>query len=93
MDEKILTKHPEGKTGVNISKAKYDIVRSAVVGSLRGGRQLTHNELMAAVASRLTGKFDGSIPWYTECVKLDLEAHRVIGRTDTKPQRYQLLRT
>ena len=28
----------------------------------------------------LKGKFDGSIPWYMESTKLDLEARRVIER-------------
>ncbi len=92
MQDKILTKHPEGKKGVNISKAKYDLVRASVEGSLRK-KPLLHNELVAAVKQRLDGKFDGSIPWYTEGVKLDLEARGVIKRTDEKPQRYRLTRT
>jgi hypothetical protein len=92
MQDKILTKHPEGKKGVNISKAKYALVRAAVEGSLRK-KPLSHDELVAAVRQRLDGTFDGSIPWYAEGVKLDLEARGAITRTDEKPQRYRLTGT
>ncbi len=30
-EEKIMTLHPQGKQGVNISKAKYDQVREVVL--------------------------------------------------------------
>ena len=41
---------------------------------------MTHDELAAAVSKKLNGKFDGSIPWYMEGTKLDLEARGVIER-------------
>lgn len=91
MEEKVLTRHPQGKQGVNISRAKYAVVRSAVLGCLRGGRELTHPELNRCVIAELDGKFDGSVSWYMECLKLDLEARRVIERTETNPQRYRLV--
>jgi len=81
MDEKILTLHPEGKRGVNISKAKYDAMRATILQVLRKGER-THDELTTAVERSLAGKFEGSIPWYMECTKLDLEARRVIERVE-----------
>ncbi|MCC7352182.1 MAG: hypothetical protein IT330_00390 [Anaerolineae bacterium] len=30
MEERILTKHPQGKRGVHISKQRYDVVREAI---------------------------------------------------------------
>src|SRR3990170_728319 len=73
-DERILTKRPQGKSGVSIEKAKYDAVRAAIVGALRG-EQLSFSQMRDKVATQLSpGSFDGSISWYTECVKLDLEA-------------------
>ncbi len=90
MDDKILTKHPQGKKGVNISREKYDAMRKTIVRIL-GRRALTHDELTSAVEASLTGKFDGSIPWYMEATKLDLEAKRVIERVAGKgPTRYRL---
>lgn len=79
MDEKILTLHPEGKRGVNISRSKYETMRAAILNVLRA-RELTHDELTRAVEKTLKGRFEGSIPWYMECTKLDLEARKVIER-------------
>ena len=45
-----------------------------------GKRSLSHDELTNAVVKALKGKFEGSIPWYVEATKLDLEARKVIER-------------
>ncbi|MDE0609571.1 MAG: hypothetical protein OXH77_06655 [Anaerolineaceae bacterium] len=85
-DERILTLHPEGKKGVNILRSKYDPVRAALLDSLRaGGGELTHKELMGAVAERLVD-FSGSVTWYAETVKLDLVARGTITRSSGSPQ-------
>jgi hypothetical protein len=91
MNETILTRHPQGKSGKKISREKYDQVRSALLELLTGG-ELTHAELMARLAARLRRGFDGNPHWYGETVKLDLEARRTIERTDTRPQRYRRVR-
>ena len=88
-EEKILTKHPLGKTGRNISKQRYDVLKQAIEGVLRI-KDLTHTELMDQINRKLQGKFSGNISWYAETVKLDLEARRIIERTSSKPQRYRL---
>ena len=79
MEEKIRTLHPDGKKGVHISKAKYETMKKTILDVLAKGG-LTHNELTAAVLKKLQGKFEGSIPWYMEGTKLDLEARGVIER-------------
>ena len=79
MEEKILTLHPQGKRGVNISKARYETMKKTILEVLRK-EGLTHHELTYAVERKLKGKFDGSIPWYMEGTKLDLEARGVIQR-------------
>lgn len=88
-EETILTKHPLGKRGLNISKLKYEAVKRAMLSALRS-RELTHTELTQALVEKLDGKFDGNISWYGETVKLDLEARNAIERTTSKPQRYRL---
>ncbi len=91
MDEKILTIHPLGKQGVRISKAKYDQTRNAILTALRQRSRMTFVEIVEAVEFQLNGHFDGSLPWYTTTVKLDLEARREIERIEqTKPTQYQL---
>ncbi len=81
MDEKILTLHPQGKRGVNIDRAKYETMRATILRVLREGDR-THNELTTAVERSLKGTFEGSIPWYMECTKLDLEARGTIERVE-----------
>ena len=89
MDEKILTKHPLGKTGRNIDRKKYDALKKSIVSALRKD-ELTHTELFSRLNTSLKGRFSGNISWYGETVKLDLEARKVIERTASKPQRYRL---
>ena len=87
--KKILTKHPLGKSGKNIDKNKYDILKEAILSALRNN-ELTHTELFSRLNKSLKGKFPGNISWYTETVNLDLEAKKIIERTASKPQRYRV---
>lgn len=87
---KIKTKHPQGKRGVNIVQEKYDTIKFAIEACLKSKNPLTHTELTQAIESKLTGHFQGSIAWYIEVVKLDLEARNILKRdTSVKPARYQ----
>ena len=91
-DARILTKHPEkGKQGVRISKAKYEVIRDAIVRALHSKREMTFEDLGKAVNKALKGKFEGSISWYVTTVKLDLEARKVLRRVPkSSPQRIRL---
>jgi hypothetical protein len=88
-EEKILTKHPLGKSGKNIDKEKYETLKEAILSALRN-QELTHTELFDQLNKSLEGKFSGNISWYGETVKLDLEARKIIERTSSKPQKYRL---
>ena len=88
-EEKILTKHPLGKSGKNIEKQKYETLKKAIVSTLQK-KELTHTELFDRINKSLKGKFSGNISWYAETVKLDLEARKMIERTASKPQKYRL---
>ena len=88
--EKILTKHPEGKKGVNISKEKYDIIKNGIIESLKN-EDLSYTMITKSVEKKIDKSFDGSVGWYVESVKLDLEARNIIERVSkTKPQLYRL---
>ena len=91
MSERILTRHPQRKSGKNISREKYDQVRTAILAVL-GRAELTHTELMKRLHERLATRFDGNPHWYGETVKLDLEARKVIERTAARPQKYRRVR-
>jgi hypothetical protein len=88
-EEKILTRHPLGKSGRNISKETYELFHKAILSALRG-KELTHTELFSRLNKDLHGKFSGNISWYGETIKLDLEARKIIERTSSKPQKYKL---
>lgn len=87
-EEKILTRHPRGKTGRSISRQKYQTLKQAILRALKG-KELAHTELFTQLKKSLKGKFPGNISWYAETVKLDLEARKVIERTSTSPPRYR----
>ena len=92
MEEKIMTLHPQGKSGVNISKKKYETVRIAIQDALRTQPGMTFKELTEEVRQKLEGSFDGSISWYVTTVKLDLEARGIIERIPNRtPQRLRLV--
>ena len=80
MSERIMTLHPDGKQGVNIDKAKYDVIRQAMLDGLAEEGEIPFSQLSAAVEARLSQPFDGSIGWYTITVKLDLEARGEVER-------------
>jgi hypothetical protein len=88
--ERTMTLHPAGKKGVNIEKQKYDWFREAIIRRLKHDH-LTYRDLAESVRAELGGSFKGSVRWYVEAVKLDLEARKVIERIpQSKPQRYRL---
>lgn len=80
-EEKILTLHPEvGKRGANISRAKYDMIRQAILDAIRSQGAISFQGLVSLVEYNLRNRFEGSIPWYITTVKLDLEARGEIER-------------
>jgi len=87
----IQTQHPDpSKTNKNITVAKYEQIRTALLSILANG-ELTHTELMEALYQQVKDTFDGGVQWYGETVKLDLEARKLITRTNDKPQKYKLV--
>jgi len=88
-DEKIVTKHPEGKNGVRIDKAIYDLMKKQIISCLNE-RDCTYTQ-MVEYAKNHVKDFKGSIGWYLVSVKLDLEARNKIERIPkTKPERYRI---
>lgn len=91
-EDRIKTKHPEGKSGVSISKEKYDVIRNAIIDCLKEKGEMTYTELTKDISEK-PNKFKGSINWYVECVKLDLEAMKIIERVPkTRPVLYRLVK-
>jgi hypothetical protein len=92
MKDMIRTLHPEKKQGVNISKEKYDIIRSAILSTLKTQREISFMNLSRAVEKQVNGNFEGSVTWYVTTVKLDLEARGMIKRVpNSRPQLVRLV--
>jgi len=93
MEEKIQLLHPAGKKLPRIDKAKYDILSAAIREGLKKG-PLTHKGLHESVMKYLKSnkiKFEGSVEWYMEGTKLDMESHKIIERiTDKLVLKFQL---
>jgi len=90
-EETIQTLHPTpGKTNKRIALYKYNMIKDSLLTTLTDSEP-THTELMEQIYCTLKDTFEGGIQWYGETVKLDLEARNIIGRTNTKPERYKLI--
>ncbi|MGB0840462.1 MAG: DUF6958 family protein [Chitinophagales bacterium] len=90
--ERILTMHPQGKSGVNILRNKYKQVKDALIAILKEQGNLTFTQLGDEMEKALAGKFEGKIMWYYTTVKLDLEARGIVERVGKRsPQKIRLI--
>ena len=91
MKDVIRTLHPQKKQGVNISREKYEIIRKAIMTTMRKQKEMTFMNLSRAVEKEVNGNFDGSVMWYVTTVKLDLEARGIVKRVpNSRPQLVRL---
>jgi len=94
MEQKIQLKHPQRKKAVSISKDKYELLKTETVKYLTENTGGAFSDISRAIAQDFKKKkikFDGSLNWYLEWVKLDLEARQIIKRVPkTTPQKYIL---
>jgi len=82
METKIQLLHPAGKNAFRIDAGKYKVMSHAIMHCLKK-QALTHRELLDAINAYFKKdkiKFDGSVEWYMEGVKLDLEAKKNVKR-------------
>ena len=93
-DAKIQLRHPAGKKAVRISRDKYDLLKASLRTVLKKRGTGSHTELLQAVTADLKARgtaFSGSIEWYLEWVKLDLEARGTLQRVaGSTPQQFRL---
>jgi len=93
MEDKYLTMHPEGKQGANISRAKYEMIRQAILEAIHSQGIVSFQGLVSLIEFQLRNRFEGSIAWYVTTVKLDLEARGEIERVpDAEPQQLRLVK-
>ena len=91
-EEFFLTLRPEPKKqGARVEKAKYDVMRNAILENLRAYGALSFTRLGNLLEEQLLKNFDGSVMWYYTTVKLDMEARGEIRRvSNDDPQLIEL---
>ena len=83
----IQLKHPAGKKAVSMDKNKYDSLKKSLLNHLKINGESTHGDLLQGITKDFKKnkiKFEGSIEWHMEWVKLDMEAKKEIRRTSSK---------
>ena len=96
MDQRVQLKHPRGKKPISMSREKYNLLKPMLLKYLRAKGKASFSTMTNGLAKELKTnklKFEGSLPWHLEWVKLDLEARKVIKRVPaTTPQEYMIVR-
>ena len=77
-ENRIQAQHPHGKSGTNIEKDKYDIMKTSILTCLNENGATAFTVLMEYVNDHVGEYFSGSAGWYYTTVKLDLEARGLI---------------
>lgn len=94
MQTKIQLRHPAGKKAISMDKAKYDLLKAAVLNHLNLKGESTHSEMLKKIEDDFKKNhtiFEGSVEWHMEWVKLDLEARNEIKRiANTSPLKFSI---
>lgn len=90
-EEKILTLHPAGKNGVQISLKKYELIKSSIINTIKYHQEISFEVLTDQAIATLQHNFDGKVIWYIVTVKLDLEARKIIEKVArSSPQKLRM---
>lgn len=89
----VITYRPDGKKGVIITKAHYEMLSTFILATLDEQAELTLHDLLDKANMELADSIDSDVAWFLLQVKLDLEARDYI-RTVVAPynKRIYLLR-
>jgi len=72
--EKVQLQHPEGKNMPRIDTTKYAVIHQGIIDVLEKNGEMKPMKMLHALDEHLRGRIDGSITWYGESVKLDMQA-------------------
>lgn len=91
--EKIQCLHPQGKHAPAIATSTHNIFENTII-SVLNEEPLTYTAMANAVKEHLKKEgivFDGSVGWFTETVKLDMEARGLIATSIKKGKKLHKL--
>lgn len=79
-----------------MNKVKYDSLKKVLLNHLKTKGESTHAEILQTITEYFKKnkiKFEGSIEWHMEWVKIDLEARKKIKRIgDKSPIKFALVK-
>jgi hypothetical protein len=94
VEKKIQLKHPDGKKAPSIATDTYDAICKSLIGCLTRKKKATYAAMVREVGADFKiskTKFRGSLQWYVEWVRLDLEAKGTLKKIPkTSPQQFTL---
>jgi hypothetical protein len=80
-DEFVLAINPDPtQHSVRVEKAKYDIVREAILDNLFDHGPMTFSQLGELIEDQLRNDFDDSVKWYYKIVRQDMEVRGELRR-------------
>ena len=77
-NEVIWTYRPDGKKGVQIARAQYNLLVSFILSTLDRGEEMTLQQLLEKAQAEISESIDADVAWFTLQVKLDLEARDLV---------------
>jgi predicted ATPase len=92
---KIVLTHPRTGTSFSIDSGIYKAFETAIIRVLKQRGELTFSELNRDVESIIMQEmpnFEGSVPWYTVSVRLDLETRGVVETIVVKGKKINRLK-
>ncbi len=91
--DKIECLHPQGKHAPAIAASTYYLFKNAIASVLKE-EPLTYSAMANAVKEHFIKDkivFNGSVGWFTETVKLDMEARGLIKTNTEKGKKFHKL--
>ncbi|NOT52152.1 MAG: hypothetical protein HOP10_12840 [Chitinophagaceae bacterium] len=91
----IITTHPRTGSQFKIDSEIYEPVKAAILQSLKGSKGKTFTDLTDDVVKIMRKKmpsFNGSVPWYTISIRLDLETRGIVETFTEKGKKLNRLK-
>ena len=83
MTTTIQLRHPAGKKAISMDIVKYDSLKKSLLNHLKTKGESRHADILNGITQDFKKskiKFEGSVEWHMEWVKLDMEARKEIKR-------------
>ena len=93
--KKITVTHPITRTERKFDAVIYEKFKTAIIKSLKNSKGKTFTQLsddVRKIIPQMMPGFNGSVPWYTISVRLDLETRGIVETFTEKGQKLNRLK-